>query len=374
MVTISQRVTMPNEGQQPPTRQTTRRQKPSAARRVIQRGLVSQISTALFQPMTFYETLPPMRQTRQWLWVGFIILAMIGLSAVQQATTTTSPATNNDASAPIPDPFGELGGGGEIISPDGGFDFGQPPIDHNAPATGGDTPQTVNNWTTALVAASQLVLMWAVLSTMLIVVPMFKGKPPQFGENLQIAIYASLPLAVMATLQLIYIAAGGVMGKAGLSGLVDEIPAYATADPFVQSLILSATSQTTLFMLWSLMMVYFGGRALLGGNRLIIFLVIVAWVALLVIMPVVTGTIQAQSADVVTDMPPMDDGMNGEFGDMPQGEFFDFDTNEMPMRPENPDDLNGRNPISVDEMPIEPEMTAETEMPIEAEITPEATP
>jgi len=362
---------MPNEGQQPPTRQTTRRQKPSATRRVIQRGLVSQISTALFQPMTFYETLPPMRQTRQWLWVGFIILAMIGLSAVQQATAT--PSTNNtDAIAPIPDPFSDFGG--EIIPPEGGFDFGSPPIDPNAPATGGDTPQTVNNWTTALVAASQLVLLWAVLSTMLIVVPMFKGKPPQFGENLQIAIYASLPLAVMAILQLIYIAAGGVMGKAGLSGLVDEIPAYAATDPFVQSLILSATSQTTLFMLWSLMMVYFGGRALLGGNRLIIFLVIMAWVALLVIMPVVTGTIQAQSADGVTDMPPMDDTLNGEFGDMPQGEFFDFDTNEMPvdMRPENPDDINGMN--SIDEMPIEPEMTAEAEMPIEPEITQEATP
>ncbi|HRF97637.1 MAG TPA: YIP1 family protein [Aggregatilineales bacterium] len=361
---------MPNEGQKTPTRKTTRRQKPTASRRVIQRGLVAQISTALFQPMTFFETLPPMRQTRQWLWVGFVILAMIGLSAVQQATA--QPATTEGITdIPITDPFG--GGGGDvIISPDlgGGIDFGTPPIDPNAPATGADPAQTVNNWTIALVAASQLVLMWAILSVMLIVVPMFKGNPPQLGENVQVAIYASLPLGVMAVLQLVFMAAGGTLGAAGLSGLVDEMPLYTTGDPFLRSLILSAASQTTLFMLWSLLMVYFGGRAVLGGQRLVITLVVFAWIALLIITPVVTGAIQSEPVDVISEemnfdfsdgmeMPPPDvEGLMNPFDEMPSdGQMGDI-TPEAEMTFEA-------------DMMIDPEMTAETDTMIDPVITPE---
>ncbi|MCU0481722.1 MAG: YIP1 family protein [Anaerolineae bacterium] len=358
---------MPDEAQTAPIKKTTRRQKPNASRRTVQRGLIAQMSTALFQPITFFETLPSMRQTRQWLWIGFIILALIGVSAVQQATTQADSVPTGEGAIPITDPFG--GGGGEIISPDfgGGLDFGAPPIDPNAPATPADNAQTVDNWTIALIEATKLVLMWAVLSVMLIVVPMFNGKPPQIGENVQIAVYASLPLGVMGALQLIFIAAGGVMGKSGLSGLVDEIPAYATADPFAQSLMLSAASQTTLFMLWSLTMIYYGGRKVLNGNRLVVMLVIVAWVALLIITPVVTGTIQAEPADVPTDetiievppmseMPPSDiEGMMNPFEEIPQDGMI------IEMTPD----------AMMDEMTAEAPMFETT---LEPEMTPEATP
>lgn len=363
---------MPNEGQKTPVKKSTRRQKPTASRRTIQRGLIAQISTALFQPMTFFETLPTMRQTRQWLWVGFVILALVGLSAVQQTNSLAESVTTDDGSIPVTDPFA---GGGEVISPDlgGGIDFGAPPTTDDGTTTPADPAATVNNWTIALVEATRLILMWAVLSIMLIVVPMFKGKPPQIGENVQIAIYASLPLGVMGALQLIFMAAGGVMGKVGLSGLVDEIPMYATADPFTQSLILSATSQTTLFMLWSLLMIYFGARVVLGGNRLVVMFVIIAWVALLIITPVVTGAIQVESADVPTDetiievppmseLPPSDiEGMMNPFEEMtPDATMGEF-TPDAPMFEMTPDAMMGEftPDAPMFEVTLEPEMTPE---------------
>jgi len=365
---------MPNEGQKTPVKKSTRRQKPTASRRTVQRGLIAQISTALFQPMTFFETLPTMRQTRQWLWVGFVILALIGLSAVQQTNSVAeSSPTDDSGSVPITDPFG---GNGEIISPElggGGIDFGAPPTLDDGTTTPVDPAATVNNWTIALVEATRLILMWVVLSVMLVVVPMFKGRPPQIGENVQIAIYASLPLGVMGALQLVFMAAGGVMGKVGLSGLVDEIPLYATADPFTQSLILSATSQTTLFMLWSLLMVYFGARVILGGNRLVVMFVILAWVALLIITPVVTGAIQAESIETPTDetiieVPPMSEfppsdieGIMNPFEEITPDAMMGEFTPDAPMSEMTPDAMMGEFTPDAPIMGVisEPELTPE---------------
>lgn len=343
---------MTEKGQQKPkTRQTARRQQSTPNRRIIQRGLIAQISTALFQPITFFETLAPMRQTRQWLWIGFIILALAGFSAVQQSTSqpATSPTTPEPI-APVGDPFS---GGGNF---GGGIDLGvPPPIDNTGGTPTTDSTQTVNNWTIALIEATRLVIMWGALSIMLIVVPMFKGRPPQIGENIQVAIYATLPMAVMFALQLVFMAAGGQIGKAGLSGLVDELPAYQTSDPFLRSLILSGATQTTLFMLWSLLMIYFGGRFLLRGHRIVVMLVIVAWVALLIITPVVTGAIKA-------DMPNIDAPSGEMMPDM--GDF-----SEMP-----PSDIEGIiNPF--DEMPSDMlfDITPETELTIEAQMMPHST-
>lgn len=337
---------MTEKGQKKPNaRQTTRRQQSIPNRRIIQRGLIAQISTALFQPITFFETLAPMRQTRQWLWIGFIILALAGFSTVQQSTSqpATSPTT--------PEPIASVG---DPFSGGGNFDFGAPPpIDNTGETPTTDSAQTVNNWTIALIEATRLIIMWGGLSIMLMVVPMFKGRPPQIGENIQVAIYASLPLAVMFALQLIFMAAGGRIGKAGLSGLVDELLAYQTSDPFLRSLILSGATQTTLFMLWSLLMIYFGGRFLLRGHRIVVVLVIVAWVTLLVIIPVVTGAIKA-------DMPNTDTPSGETMPDM--GDF-----SQMP-----PSDIEGiMNPF--DEIPGDDmlfDITPEAEMTVEAKMLP----
>ena len=355
---------MTDKGQKKPTtRQTAHRPKSVPSRRIIQRGLIAQISTALFQPITFFETLAPMRQTRQWLWIGFIILALIGVSAVQQVSSQSTPTATTETSTNIP-PIGDpFSGGGDF---GGGIDFGTPPPINTGGGTSTDSTQTVNNWTVALIEATRLIIMWGALSMMLIVVPMFKGKPPQVGENIQVAIYASLPLGVMAALQLIFMAAGGQIGAAGVSGLVDEMPIYQTADPFLRSLILSGASQTTLFMLWSLLMVYFGGRFLLRGHRITVLLVIIAWVALLIITPVVTGAIQAESAEITTptdellpdmgdfsEMPPSDiEGMMNPFDEMPTDDMM-FD-----ITPEA-------------EVTFEVEMMPQAESTLEIEMTPE---
>lgn len=342
----------------------------TASRRVIQRGLIAQISTALFQPVAFYETLPPMRQTRQWLWIGLLILGLVGISAVQQTTTTTTAPP--DTGAPInPDPFSrDMSGPG--LGFDSGFDFGEIPLpsDPNAP-TPSQGGQTADTWTVALVAASHIVLIWGIQAFMLMVVPMFKGNAPQFGDNLQVAIYASLPLAIMAVLQVIFITAGGQLGKTGLSGLLDELPLYTqTTDPFLRSVMLSIASHTTLFMLWSLMMVYWGGRIFLKGHRLVVILVVIAWTMVLVITPVVTEAIRADVPSSTTDvnidmpfppeMPPLDMDMDGQmppFGDMP---FDEMPTDEMPLDDE----------MSIDEMPTDDDMPIDSDMETATEASP----
>lgn len=302
----------------------SRRTKPSA-RRTVQRGIIAQISMALFQPMAFFESLMPMRQTRQWLWIGAIILGLIGVSAVQQATS--SDTTPDTGIPPISDPFNPG------IQPDfgGGFDFPPPPSTDGTPAPT-ESDQTISNWTIALVASSHWVLIWAIQATMFSVIPMFKGKPPQFGENLQIAIYATLPIGVMAGLQLIFMAAGGKLGAIGLTGLINELPFYETATPFLRAVLYSLASQTTLFMLWSLLMLYFGGRAVLGGYRPVVLLVIIAWAIVLVITPVVTGAIQADTPATIADesIPQPDFGVNTDMFDFQS----DTDMFDLTITPE----------------------------------------
>ncbi len=266
-------------------------EKPSSyrlARQIPTRSLSANIGAVLLQPATFFRALPPMRVTRQWLWVGLLILGLIGFGAVRRDMLGQEAATSNsgivERSEVQVDP--SLGGEGIVDPGLGGGDFGIVPPPTPDTSSSMDTSTA---WTTALVAASSMIFGWFIQMLLLSEVSLLKGTAPRLSQNAQIAIWASVPLGLMALLQLIYQFAGGTIGKAGLSGLVVELPFYATLPTFPQNILLSLASNLTLFWLWSLVLMYFGARYALQGKRWSAALVVVSWIIVLTILPVATG-------------------------------------------------------------------------------------
>ncbi len=262
----------------------------SLAQPIRQRGLWGQIWMVLLQPGQFFRALPTIDQSRQWLWVGLIILALIGFSAIRQAA---APAADPNAfQVPIdaggaPDP--NIFGGGDFGVPEGG-----PPPGGLGGSSSTDVSST---WTTALLAASSIVLGWFIQTLLLCEVSLLRGFSPRLGRNFQIAIWASLPLGVMAVVQLLYYMAGGSITGAGVSGLVVELPGYADLSPYVQAIILSFATQLTLFWLWSLALIYIGARQALHGRWWSSILVVIAWAVIIVVVPVLTGAVKAPETE-----------------------------------------------------------------------------
>lgn len=312
------------------------------------RGLLKQISTALFRPALFFRTLPPMAATRQWLWVGLLILALIGFTAIRHAEISDRGATTSVSGMGM-----EMGMGGPMDFGGPGGDFGPPPMSGGGSASNAMT--TAQRWEMALVAAASVVLVWAVQALLLSEVSMLKGSAPRLGQNLQIAIWASLPLALMAVVQLVFMAAGGTPGEAGLSGLVRDWNLYQRSPDFVQSLLLSFTSNLTLFWLWSMMLIYFGGRYALRARSWAVLLVIASWTIVLTVAPVLTGDIDAsQDQGQHTEMiiPPMDQefGPDGMMPFMDQGfESGDF----MPSMEQQPDNMPSASDAEIPERPAD---------------------
>jgi hypothetical protein len=159
-------------------------------------------------------------------------------------------------------------------------------------------------WTTALIAASGIVLGWVIQTALLAEVSLFRGFAPRLGRNLQIAIWSSVPLGLMAALQLLYYAAGGTTGAAGVSGLLSDWEGYGQLSPFAQAVLLSLTSRLTFFWVWSLVLIYIGARQALSGRWWSSLLVVIAWMVVVVVVPVITGAIEAPGA---SDQAEIDD-------------------------------------------------------------------
>jgi hypothetical protein len=312
------------ENQIQPVRQTY-----ALAQRNRPRGVVGQVWAGLLQPGQFYRTIPPLADTRTWLWAAVLILALISISAVRQESLRNgggdagsgflpSPIDPGLGGAPIPsDPFG--GGGGGI----GGdlFGGGGVPVDPGLGGGGGGGGSVTGTWTTALITSAGIILGWLILSILLSEITLFNGRAPRLGLNLQVAIWSSLPLALMAALQLIYFAAGGQPGAAGISGFLDDWAWYNSQPEFVRNVIFSLASNTTLFWVWSLVLIYVGGRNTLRGKHFAIALVVIAWALVIVIAPVLTGQMRAPAAPLPEALtPPLDD-----LGGLPGGEFPGFD-------------------------------------------------
>ena len=145
--------------------------------------------------------------------------------------------------------------------------------------------------------------------------------PPQWSHNVQLAIWASVPLGLMAALQLVYFFAGGTAGEPGMAGLLSEWDAYADLPASQQALALSFASRLTLFSLWTVALVYIGGRQTLRGPWLALTLATLALVALVVAIPVVAGTITAPDDEAAPGQPGEMIGPDMMPGELGPGEF-----------------------------------------------------
>lgn len=198
--------------------------------------------TLLLRPIEFFRTLPAYADTRHWVFAALLTIALVSLSAVQRNTLLNPPA---------------------------------------------ETSTTLFNWNIALITASSFLVSWFVQAVLLSLASLLSGSAPRFGLNLQIAIWAVLPLGLMAGLQLLYYNAGGVVGADGISGLVAEIPGYDEFSLFAQAVVMTLAAQVTIFWLWNLILLYLGARYALDGAWLASAFIVVAWVLVLVLVPVV---------------------------------------------------------------------------------------
>lgn len=297
------------------------RQLPSSSRalghRARPRSLWGNLWTVTLHPSLFYRSLPMLADTRQWLWAAVIILALVGINAVRHADLITT-ADSGGATTEMPTEFmpgGDITGGrGEVIG-EMPSDFGGLPPEGMMP-TGETTTTDSNiseNLTTALVAASGVIVGWLILTVLLCEVSLFNSRGPRLGQNFQIAIWSSIPLALMAGLQMLYWGSGGEIGAPGIAGLVERVPGYPFMNLFTKSLLLSLFSRLTLFWLWSLVLVYVGGRHALAGKSWAVMIVVVAWAAVSVVTPVVTGAIQAEETLDIELIDPSTLAPEGEF-------------------------------------------------------------
>lgn len=172
-----------------------------------------------------------------------------------------------------------------------------------APGSAAGTSDVAATWTTALLAASGMVVAWIVVAGLLSLAPMFNGAAPSFARNLQIAVWASAPFGLMAALRLIYYSAGGMPGEAGISGLLPQWSGYADLPVFLQSVVLSLAGQLTVFWVWNLVLIGLGARLALGGTRWASAFVVLIWIVLVVVTPVAVGTTRAplpEAPEIIT--------------------------------------------------------------------------
>ncbi|WP_162909678.1 YIP1 family protein [Aggregatilinea lenta] len=291
-----------------------------------QRGLVSQVTMVLVRPGEFFDALAIVRTSRQWVWIAAVVLALVGLSAVRyqsasQQVADGDPAGGADVSGGVPiDPFGGSGG----VAVEGSFDTGL--SDTGAPSAGGavSDKDVTDEWTTALIAGSNVLLAWGILAVLLGVVSLMNGRAPRFGHNVQVAVWASVPLGLMAGLQMIFFLMGGSAGAAGLSGLLADWSGYASLSEPVQKLAVSAAERLTLFAVWTVALAYIGARHALRGRWWVVVPVVVAWAAIIIVLPVLAGTVDLPQSDEVAqgddlqmvDPAMMDGGMPGEADSM----------------------------------------------------------
>ena len=246
--------------------------------------------------------------TSQWVWIALLILILVGVSAVQQADLQ-----EGETAAPVDSPVNDPG----II--DGPFG-GPPPEGTPEPTSTTDPADVANKWSTALERGGSIVLQWLGLAVLLNIIPMLRGRRPQPGRNFQVAVWATVPLGLMAALQLIYFAMGGAYGHDGISGLLLEWDRYLEFDDLQQDALLALASTFTIFWLWSLMLLYLGGRYALNGRRWSVLLVMILWIAILTFAPVLSGSVDAQEFIEENTPAKFDDSFEQPLEEMPSFE------------------------------------------------------
>lgn len=281
------------------------------------RGLMGQVSMVIFQPAKFFAEMPTTQHNRQWAWMGLLLLIVIGFNSVQQYDAKNSSGSSGDSEFVDPMMGMDMGGGmmnDPFMPPDMGMGGG------DTSSTGASNTST--KWEIGLVAGTGMVFVWFAQVLILSQVSLFKGQAPVVSDNLQIVIWATVPLGLMALFQMFFRWTGGTIGEAGLLGLMVQTSFYQSANPFLQAILKTLASHMTLFWVWSLVLIYIGARHVLQGRMLPSILAVVMWVVMFVAVPHILNPPQADDV-------PLNDDM-GDFGGFPDGEF-PYDDGSFPM-------------------------------------------
>jgi len=286
------------------------------------RGFLAELLTLLTKPIQFFTELGNRRVSPHTRLISLLILVVMAVTALQMPTQDTTQTVDV--------PF-------EQLPTDSGmpFDPGFPPPDGGMVDGGGTaTEDPTTKWITVLTTISKQVMIWGTLTILLSIIMLANGYMPPFGKNLEIAIWASVPLALMAGLQLAFISGGGTINANGFSGFLDEWGNFATLDLRLQSVIHAFAEQVTLFWLWGLWLLYIGMRFTLRGKRVIVLFTLMMWVVLSTLVysfrsyDVLTSTAPPMEEPMPMDDLPMDMPTDSEM--LPDGEFpQDIPSDEM---------------------------------------------
>lgn len=256
------------------------------------RGLLTDLIMLIMQPVSFFAALGR-KPSSHTLWVALLILAVLIFNSLQNPV-----GMSGQASVDMP---AVSGFPGEGMPFDPGFS-----LDGGEGASAATDPSA--QWMNAISAAATQILQWLVLALLLMEVPVFNKRRPQFNKNIQIVVWASFPLALMAMLQSIFIAAGGSIAHAGFSGFLEDWAAFSFLNIRAQSLIHALASELTLFWLWSLYLIYLGARKTLRGKQSVVLLVLISWVMMLGIVNSFKSYAMLQDK-----LPPVEETMGEEF-------------------------------------------------------------
>jgi len=250
-------------------------------------GILTQLMRLFIQPVAFFRAMP---LGRQWLFVALVVLVIAGYTATTQVQSTASSS------------------GSSTTTQSTSFDLSL--LDATSTETDTTATQQTQTSTTsdstdtqlmnALLAASGVLVMWSGQALVLSLVSMLRGYPPQITKSFQIAVWASLPLALMLVLRYVHYSAGGTGGSLGLSMLLDSWTGYSTMSEYGQRIVAVFMSNLTLFWLWNVALLYLGARYALSGSRFAVLLVVVMWIVVSTLIPAFISEPETQAAPLQT--------------------------------------------------------------------------
>ncbi|MCS6834423.1 MAG: YIP1 family protein [Anaerolineae bacterium] len=274
--------------QSPATSSSRRRPAPS-------RSLWSSLWAVLFRPGQFFSGFP--RSPRSAQQTTILALALLALSVwvalnppggspsgviTSETETTTAPT---DGSLINPSADGMIGQ--DVLPPvEDGFDPSIGPLGGEQLSPGMSSDEVTANWLKGLRAAFGVVLTWFLQALFLCEVPLLRGKRPDLSLNMRLAVWASLPSALLVGLQTLFVASGGRLGAPGLSGLVPDLSNYLDWPLLAREMLLALAAQFTIFWLWSMALLYHGARRSLEGTRWMALLVVALWIISSTLLPV----------------------------------------------------------------------------------------
>lgn len=257
-------------------------------------SFITQVTRLLFQPAAFFRALPG---GSQWLLAALLVLAITGYTAttqVQSSTSTSSSTTTSSTSFDL-----SLLDESASQSQNQSQNQSAPTAPQTSTNTTSAASTTITSDTTlmtALIAASGMLVMWLGQTILLTLVPMMRGYPPRVGRSFQIAVWASLPLALMLVLRAIHYSTGGTGGALGLSLLLDDWSGYTTLTTYGQRVAAVFMSNLTLFWLWDLVLLYLGARYALNGRPITVFVIVALWIVAATTIPALVSEPETRTA------------------------------------------------------------------------------